>query len=340
MNRSTQPEPASPARSWRGAFPASLRSLRRLAAPLTARAGLAALACIALVSFAAPARAQTETTLWEATLTVGTETIRETTYYGFDAELYGSLSPSTFMHNSNSYDVDTLRHNDETDSLMSFILTPNPQAYLGAGNYKLYVGSTSFAIDNPATNNFNYTNHGLDWSMSVGETVDVKLVQVTAADTTVPRPHSAGAAQGGTFVSVVFSELLTGLEPTVPAAVAGAFTVTVDGVDLVEFDRVTAGTTGMGMNTSLRMYLPTGILIYRGQTVTVSYDKTVAGADALRDAGGNQVVSFADYAGDNQSTVSRPANASCSVQSGEKELWSATLTVGEGNQTWEHVLRV
>ena len=149
------------------------------------------------------------------------------------------------------------------------------------------------------------------------------------ADPTAPRPIRAGAAQGGTFASVLFSELLTGLEPTVPAAVARALTVTVDGVDL-KFDEVTAGTTGGGLHTYLQMNLPTGTLIYQGQTVTVSYDKTAAGADALADTDGNQVASFADYPADNQSTVSRPANASCFVQSGETELWSATLTVGTG----------
>ena len=173
-----------------------------------------------------------------------------------------------------------------------------------------------------------------------GETPSEWSSSGTGSTITAPRPIRAGAAEGGTFASVVFSELLTGLEPTVPAAVARAFTVTVDGVDVVEFDRVTAGTTGMGMNTSLRMYLPTGILIYRGQTVTVSYDKTVAGADALADVDGNQVVSFADFPGGNQSTVSRPAQCLLLRAVRREGTLVGNAHGREGNQTWEHVLRV
>ena len=54
---------------------------------------------------------------------------------------------------------------------------------------------------------------------------------------------------------------------------------------------------------ALSIRLPTGTTIYQNQTVTLSYDKTVAGTDALDDAAGNEVASFTDYPVTNDSTV-------------------------------------
>ena len=251
-------------------------------------------------------------------MTVGNEGVN----YGYFASLYGTLSGDSFSIGSTDYTVVNIRINTQIDpSPLTLRVTPALP-----DNWTLVLGDKEFPFSAKDYTDFIgglvWDESGISWS--VGDTVSVKLVPPTP-----PRPIRAGAAQGGTFASVLFSELVTGLEPTVPAAVARALTVTVDGVDL-KFDEVTAGTTGGGLHTYLQMNLPTGTLIYQGQTVTVSYDKTVAGADALADADGNQVASFADYPADNQSTVSRPANASCFVQSGETELWSATLTVGTG----------
>ena len=251
-------------------------------------------------------------------MTVGNDALN----YGYLASSYGTLSEDSFSIGSTDYTVVNIRINTQfVTSLLVLRVTPALP-----DTWTLVLGDKEFPLSAKDRTNFIgalvWDEPGISWS--VGDTVSVKLVPPTP-----PRPIRAGAAQGGTFASVLFSELVTGLEPTVPAAVARALTVTVDGVDL-KFDEVTAGTTGGGLHTYLQMNLPTGTLIYQGQTVTVSYDKTVAGADALADADGNQVASFADYPADNQSTVSRPANASCFVQSGETELWSATLTVGTG----------
>ena len=57
------------------------------------------------------------------------------------------------------------------------------------------------------------------------------------------------------------------------------------------------------MRTTLLFNLASGTTIYAGQTVRLSYDKTVAGADALEDAAGNEVASFTDFTVTNNSTV-------------------------------------
>ena len=99
-------------------------------------------------------------------------------------------------------------------------------------------------------------------------------------------------ASDGISVDVVFDEALARL----PTAVAGAFTLTADGVEL-DIQDLSWGAATLIVN------LASGTKIYRGQTVRLSYDKTVAGADALVDAAGNEVASFTDFAVTNNSTV-------------------------------------
>ena len=49
-----------------------------------------------------------------------------------------------------------------------------------------------------------------------------------------------------------------------------------------------------------------GQLIYQGQTVTVSYDQSAAGGDAIADSDGTKLASFTDFAVTNNSTQARP----------------------------------
>ena len=130
-------------------------------------------------------------------------------------------------------------------------------------------------------------------------TTETYTVVVTRAeeDATAPSPESAEVAQSGTSVTVTFSEGLDVAAENLPAAVVNAFTVTADGVDL-DIDRV-----ALIASNALAIRLPTGTTISENQTVKVSYDKTVAGADALEDANGNEVASFTDFAVTNNSTV-------------------------------------
>ena len=87
-----------------------------------------------------------------------------------------------------------------------------------------------------------------------------------------------------------------------PTAVVNAFTVTADGVDL-DIGNILSATLDV-----LNIRLQTGITILQGQTVTLSYNKTTAGANALDDPAGNEVASFTGFAVTNNSTVA-PTNS-------------------------------
>ena len=104
------------------------------------------------------------------------------------------------------------------------------------------------------------------------------------SDTTAPSPASAEVPSDGGQVDVVFDEDL--VRPTM--AVAGAFTLTADGVEL-DVENLSGGADTLIFNLAF------GTKIYAGQIVRLSYDKTLAGADALEDAAGNEVASFTDF---------------------------------------------
>ena len=124
-------------------------------------------------------------------------------------------------------------------------------------------------------------------------------VVVTRAeeDATAPSPESAEVVVTGTSVTVTFNEDLDIAAEFLPAAVVDAFTVTADGVAL-DIDRISSPATN-----ALLITLPTGTTIDESQTVKLSYDKTVTGADALEDAADNEVASFTDFAVTNNSNV-------------------------------------
>ena len=128
-------------------------------------------------------------------------------------------------------------------------------------------------------------------------TTETYTVLVTS-DTTAPSPESGSVAPAGNFAVFTFDEDLDiAARQELPAAVVDAFTVTADGVDL-DIDGITAFTS-----ETLTITLATGTKIFENQTVKLSYDKTVAGTDALEDIAGNEVASFTDFAVTNNSTV-------------------------------------
>ena len=117
-------------------------------------------------------------------------------------------------------------------------------------------------------------------------------VRGSLIDTTAPSPDSAEVASDGVSVDLVFDEALA--QPT--SAVASAFTLTADGVELDVED--------LSWNADTLLFdVAPGARIYADQTVRLSYDKTAAGADALEDAAGNEVASFTDFEVTNNSTV-------------------------------------
>ena len=112
-------------------------------------------------------------------------------------------------------------------------------------------------------------------------------------DTTPPAITSARVTASGTLVSLEFGEDVFGTES--PAEeLKDAFSVTVNSAART--------ITSIGNVGRRRATLGVDPLIYKGPTVTVSYDQSAAGANALDDDAGNKVVSFEDFAVTNGST--------------------------------------
>ncbi len=109
----------------------------------------------------------------------------------------------------------------------------------------------------------------------------------SAEETTADPPTLSSATSvnsNGNILQVVFSEDLD-LPSSVPGAVKDAFTVTVDGDErgLIRVQKA-------GVNNQLLVTLSS--TVYQGQIVTLSYDKSVAGSDAIADSDGDEVASF------------------------------------------------
>ena len=109
---------------------------------------------------------------------------------------------------------------------------------------------------------------------------------VTPADVTAPTLSGATVPSelDGSALNLDFSENLHGVPTNVPTSIENAFTVTADDVALAFSMR--------SVNDVLQFLFPSGTQIYQGQTVVVSYDKSVAGSDAIEDAADNEVASF------------------------------------------------
>ena len=106
----------------------------------------------------------------------------------------------------------------------------------------------------------------------------------STVDRTPPALTAATVAATGSSVTLTFDENVVAAVGTLPSALADAFTVTVDGVD--------QGVTGVTTLARTQVTLAVGSAIHQGQTVTVSYDFSVAGTNALVDDANNDVASF------------------------------------------------
>ena len=142
--------------------------------------GLAVAALLALMPAAAQAQS---TTLWTATLTVGTTTdASNNTIYGYAfLDSYGSLSPATFTRGTATVGVAALNYNSVTTGQLAFSIarssgTTPSDGLLGSGPLTLTLGSETFAIPSPGTGTpltFHFDRGGLSWSS--GDTVSVSL---------------------------------------------------------------------------------------------------------------------------------------------------------------------
>ena len=103
-------------------------------------------------------------------------------------------------------------------------------------------------------------------------------------DRTPPALTAATVSTNGNNVTLTFDENVVPAVGVLPSALADAFTVTVDGVG--------RGVTSIASFTRPRVTLSVASTIHEGQTVTVSYDASEAGTNALEDDADNEVVSF------------------------------------------------
>ena len=103
-------------------------------------------------------------------------------------------------------------------------------------------------------------------------------------DQTPPVLTAATVSTNGNNVTLTFDENVVPAVGVLPSALADAFTVTVDGVG--------RGVTGIASFTRPLVTLSVASTIHAGQTVTVSYDASAAGTNALQDDADNDVVPF------------------------------------------------
>ena len=180
---------------------------------------------------------------------------------------------------------------------------PEGETVFNTDDFFLYVDGTAFAFSDATFTSghfesggtfingyFEWANSGLNWSPA--DTVEVRLVD------TPPTLSSAEVQVTGAELLLTFSEDLDIATQVLPAAVVGAFSVTADGLDVA-----ISAVTATAEENVLSITLQSPAKIGQGQTVTISYDKTAAGTDALEDAAENEVASFTDFAVTNNSTV-------------------------------------
>ena len=149
------------------------RGLVRSARALAAAALLALSGALAL-----PAQAQTCTLqtgdVWCGTLTIGTVTTPEGTWYGYvPAASVGSLSPASFMHEETEITVSSITHNVPVLAEPHLLVETSPALPLGY-NFVLQAGSQSFSFAGGETVYIFYPPR-VDWSMSDGQTVTLRL---------------------------------------------------------------------------------------------------------------------------------------------------------------------
>ena len=231
--------------------------------------------------------------IWTGTVTVGAFEQDGTVYqYGFGPG-FGALDFPQFSVGTNNYTVDRASVESSaslTAGRLLFSLTSDLAA-ADLAQLTLHVCDAAFALTDIGHNSGEHTylwDRSLDWSSDTSRTLYLSV----PSDTTAPSPDSAAVRSAGITVELNFDEALA--QPG--TAVTSALTLTVDGVGL-DVRNISWSAD------SLVFDVESGTKIYAGQTVTLSYDKTVAGGNALEDAAGNEVATFTDFPVTNNSTV-------------------------------------
>ena len=154
------------------------------------------------------------------------------------------------------------------------------------------------------------------------QTYTVTVTRAAATDTTAPTLTSASVARSGSSTTLWFSEDLDLPSGTTLSATAqGAFSLTTDSGQ----QNIREILRGFGA-TGARSLIVHHSKIYSGETVVVSYDQSAAGADAIDDAAGNEVVDFTTGSGG----VPAVTNSSAQVAPATDATLSALTVTGGG----------
>ena len=194
------------------------RGLVRSARALAAAALLALSGALAL-----PAQAQMTCTvtpgdLWCGVLTIGTASIPGVSaFYGYDATLsIGSLSQSTFPHEGEPIAVNTVLHNVPAAADPDLAVGTSPALPLGY-NFVLQAGSQSFSFAGGKTS-YTFDPLGLDWSMSDGQTVTLRLRE-TPSESAALSELAVNDGSSDLALSPAFASDITSYTAWVPNAV-------------------------------------------------------------------------------------------------------------------------
>ena len=171
--------------------PAGLARLRGVRRGLDRSArGLAAATLLALSgALALPAQAQTPCTLqtgdvWCGVVTIGTTSFPGQSTYGYvGTASVGSLSPSFFTHEGTQITVTSVVHNVPTVDVPNLEFQTSPALPVGY-NFVLQVGSQSFNFAGGEVLNV-FAPPGVDWSMSDGQTVTLRLRETPSENATL-----------------------------------------------------------------------------------------------------------------------------------------------------------
>ena len=218
------------------------------------------------------------TAIWNATMTVGTRSVLNFRYAGFDTNpSMGSLSDRDFHHLGIDYRVNWLlalaQETNPDDEKPTIAFSPTGEDVLNS-NYRLCIGSVEFnfgAAEFTSSNSFEWTPLDLDWAR--GHQIGIKIV---LPDTTPPTFRSATVR--GDTLTMVFNEELD--EDETPSA--SAFNVRVGGARRTVADVYVRHET-------VRLELVPAVEVE--DMVTVAYTKPTSG-DVLQDPSGNELATF------------------------------------------------
>ena len=237
---------------------------------------------------------------WTACVTVGA--IGSSNIYGFIASGIGALSDTQFTRGPNTYTIDQAYDVAGSFFRISFTSDPRP------ADWTLRIGSHDVILNDAA---YNSGGHHFQWASTdiLGSSNEGDKVSVSLRPDTTPEVDSAEvtAAKPKELVLTFDGALATDSVPD-----KGQFTVKVGGTAEPAIKSVAID------GSKVRLGL--AVALDASQTgVTVDYTKP--SASPLKDATGNEVVSFTGQ------TVTNNAPACPSGQPGDA-FWTACLTLG------------